>query len=171
MAVLMAESGGNPTAQSPAKAEGLMQLTKIAVEEVQQQYDITGDVNIFNPEENIRYGVLLLEFYYRQAGSIKATLVLYNSGYAGLNRYRQGGLSATPAETQAYVTKIMGSYRSYTPMFSRELPERDRDSYLRNAIDNVFDQLYGIGADGEGVVLGRGVFPRGVGERTLTVRN
>lgn len=148
-----------------------MQLTPIAIEEVQQQYGITGDVMIFNPEENIRYGVLLLEFYYRQAGSIKATLVLYNAGYAGLARYRQGGLSATPAETQAYVTKIMGSYRNYTAMFSRELPERDRDSYLRSAIDNVFDQLYGIGADGEGVVFGRGMFPARVGDGALTVRN
>ena len=171
MAVLMAESGGNPIAQSPAKAEGLMQLTEIAVEEVQQQYDIKGDVNIFNAEENIRYGVLLLEFYHRKAGSITATLVLYNSGYAGLARYRQGGLSATPEETQAYVTKILGSYRSYDAMFSRELPERDRNSYLRTAIDNVFDQLYGIGVTSETVVFGRGMYPAGMGNRAFTVRN
>lgn len=153
MALILTESGGNPIAQSPAKAEGLMQLTPIGYKEVQQQYDMAEEINFFNPQENITYGVLLLQFYYQQTGSIKKALVVYNGGYAALARYRQGGMDALPAETRAYVPKVLNTMHNLDPMFSRILPERRERSYLETAIDDVFYDLYGATEEVQVVVF------------------
>jgi soluble lytic murein transglycosylase-like protein len=166
MAIILIESGGNPIAQSPMGALGLTQMTPIAIQEVQNQYDISGDLNIFNSEENIRYGVLLFEHYLRQCRTIRGALICYNGGYAAYRSYLAHGLGAAPEETQAYVGKVLALARSLDPMFSRELPERDRDTYLRTAIDNVFDELYGAREDVESVVFGPRVPPIRTGSRT-----
>jgi soluble lytic murein transglycosylase-like protein len=159
MALVLVESGGNPIAQSGSGAEGLCQMTPIGIEEVHRQYGRTEEVNIFNPKTNITYGVLLLEHYYEQTGSIKSALILFNSGYMGLLRYRQGGINALPEETKAYVPKVLATMRSLDPMFSRILPERRERSYLETAIDDVFYDLYGVGEGVEQVVFGPGVLP------------
>jgi soluble lytic murein transglycosylase-like protein len=153
MALILSESGGNPIAQSPAKAEGLMQLTRIAIEEVQSQHQMNAEVNIFNPQENITYGVRLLEFYIRSCGGLKRALICYNSGYLGLARYRQGGMDALPAETRAYVPKVLNTMHNLDPMFSRILPERRERSYLETAIDDVFYDLYGATEEVQVVVF------------------
>ncbi len=158
LAIILTESGGNPIAQSPMRAEGLMQLTSIGIQEVRDQYNITGDLNVFNPTENIKYGVLLLEFYARRAGSTTATLVAFNSGYAGLARYRQGGLAALSQETREYVGKVLGRARTLDPMFARELPGRSSPEYLRSAIDSVFEDVYGVGPECETVIFGAGLY-------------
>lgn len=158
LAVILCESGGNPIARSPSDAYGLMQLTEIGFKEVQQQYGITEEINIFNPQENIKYGTLLLEFYYHQSGgSLARTLVLYNSGYAGLLRYRTGGPGALPEQTRLYVPKVLALMRNLDPMFQRQLPERRERGYLETAIDDVFYDLYGLGESGEQVLFGSGL--------------
>lgn len=153
MAIILAESGGNPIAQSPAKAEGLMQLTAIAIEEVRDQHGVIQELNIFNPQENIKYGVLLLEHYLETCGSVKSALICYNGGYMALLRYRRGGFAALPEETQGYVPRVLNTMRSLDPMFSRILPERRERSYLETAIDDVFYDLYGVGEESNAVVF------------------
>ena len=143
LAMILMESGGNPIAQSHAGAEGLLQMTPIAVREVQTQHSMPNPVNLFNPEENITYGILLLEHYIEQCGSVKKALICYNGGYAALLRFRAGGIDALPEETQAYVPRVLGLMRDLDPMFQRELPY-DRDpSYIESAVNTVFDNLYG----------------------------
>lgn len=158
LAIILTESGGNPIAQSPANAHGLMQLTAIGIEEVHDQYGGRADVNIFNPQENITYGTLLFQFYYNQTGSVVKALVAYNGGYAALARYRQGGLGALPAETRAYVPRVISRMLSLDPMFARILPDRRERSYIETAIDDVFYDVYGVRAEGEQVIFGSGVF-------------
>lgn len=153
LALILTESGGNPIAQSPAGAQGLTQMTEIAIREVQSQHQMSAEVNIFSPQENITYGIRLLEFYMRSCGGIKCGLILYNSGYAGLIRYRQGGFHALPAETRAYVPKVINTMRSLDPMFQRILPERRERSYLESAIDDVFYDLYGAAEEVNAVVF------------------
>lgn len=143
LAMILMESGGNPIAQSHQKAEGLMQLTSIAVKEVQNQHSMPTPTNLFNPEENITYGILLLEHYIQQCGSVKKALICYNGGYAALLRYRAGGLDALPEETRNYVPRVLNLMRDLDPMFQRELPYDREPSYIESAVDNVFDTLYG----------------------------
>jgi soluble lytic murein transglycosylase-like protein len=158
MALVLTESGGNPIAQSPMGALGLTQMTSIAIQEVQNQHNISGPVNIFNPQENITYGTLLLEYYMRSCGGLKCGLILYNSGYAGLIRYREGGFDALPAETRAYVPKVLSTMLSLDPMFARILPDKRERSYLEAAIDDVFYDVYGVRSEGEQVIFGSGVY-------------
>lgn len=136
-------------------------MTSIAIEEVQYQHQVNAEVNIFNPQENITYGVLLLEYYIKSCGSLRNALICYNGGYSALIRYREGGFSALPQETQAYVPKVLATMRSLDPMFSRILPERRERNYLETAIDDVFYDVYGVRTEGEQVIFGSGVFALG----------
>lgn len=128
-------------------------MTEIGIREVQSQHQMSAEVNIFNPQENITYGVRLLEFYMRSCGGLKKALICYNSGYLGLARYREGGFDALPAETRTYVPKVLNTMRSLDPMFQRILPERRERSYLETAIDDVFYDLYGASEEVEIVVF------------------
>jgi soluble lytic murein transglycosylase-like protein len=143
IALVLTESNNNPIAVSPQKAVGLTQITEIGIQEVQQQYGFTEDVNIFSPEVNVKYGILLLHYYYSITRSITEALILYNSGYAGLRRYRMGGLNALPQETQKYVPKVLSIARSHVTMYDAILPEKPGD--LDTLVSNAFDDLYGFG--------------------------
>jgi soluble lytic murein transglycosylase-like protein len=120
---------------------------------------VISQINIFNPQENITYGVLLLEFYLKSCGSLRNALICYNGGYAALIRYREGGFDALPEETREYVPKVLATMRSLDPMFSRILPDRQERSYLEAAIDDVFFDLYGARTDVNPIIFGSGVLP------------
>ena len=114
---------------------------------------MSAEVNIFNPQENIKYGLLLLELYIRSCGGVTCGLITYNAGYAGLIRYRKGGFAALPAETRAYVPRVLGTMRTLDPMFQRILPERREPGYLETAINDVFYDLYGTPEEAAHVVF------------------
>ena len=109
-AVIIAESGGDPSALSPKDAKGIMQVTDIGVEEVRQQYWCMRFIEWrpYNREINQMFGELLLKFYLQKAdGNVREALVLYNSGYAGLEKWREG---KPYKETEDYVKKVCGLY-------------------------------------------------------------
>jgi phage tail protein X len=145
-------------------------MTQIAISEVQQQYDIQEDVNIFNPEVNIRYGILLLHHYYAKTRSVTKALILYNSGYAGLARYNAGGLSALPQETQKYVAKVSSLARANIVMFDPILPERDEADYIDTALSDVYYELFGTRAEYPGVIFEpvvQGLWQTSLGQSSL----
>lgn len=145
LALILCESGGNPTAQSPVGALGLTQMTDVAYREVQEQYGLREPINYFNPQENIKYGVLLFEHYLRRVGSLKYALIVYNGGYSALNRYKRS--RTLPEETRLYFVKVLTLMRNLDPMFQRQLPEPRERTYIELAVDDVFYDLYGIGTE------------------------
>lgn len=124
LAMILAESGGNPLAVSLAGAKGLLQLTDIGIKEVAAQYECDPSINPYDPTVNLIYGVRLLTFYYEQAGTIKGALILYNSGYRGYYAWRSG--EPWPEETVNYVRRVMALRWELDPSFQRILPERPR---------------------------------------------
>jgi len=103
-AVITAESGYNPVAVSRAGAQGLMQL----IPQTAQRYAVS---DVFDPVQNIRGGTRylrdLLDLF---AGDTKLALAAYNAGEAAVIRY---GRQVPPyRETQAYVQKVMGLFKS-----------------------------------------------------------
>ncbi len=109
LAVILAESGGNPRAQSPARAVGLMQLTPIAVEEVQQQAGITGQTpDLFNPKVNVYYGTAYLQYCQNRTRNVSEALACYNGGMRQVHRARRGWRMAR--ETRNYVARVL-AYR------------------------------------------------------------
>jgi hypothetical protein len=95
----MAESGGNPMAESPKGAGGLMQLMPATAQEL-------GVTDVFDPEQNLRGGAKYLRQQLERFGDPSLALAAYNAGPANVDKY--GGVPPF-AETQNYIAKILGS--------------------------------------------------------------
>jgi soluble lytic murein transglycosylase-like protein len=103
-AIMAAESSFNPCAKSPKGAMGLMQVMPA----VAQQYKVDPK-DAFNPEENVKIGVLHLKrLNKRFKGNLKLTVAAYNAGEGNVTRYK--GIPPFK-ETQNYVKKVLG-YKS-----------------------------------------------------------
>ena len=96
-AVAQTESGGNPTAVSPAGAQGLMQLMPATAQGL--------GVNPWEPAQAVRGAAQLLSKYLHTFGSVPLALAAYNAGPGAVEQY--GGVPPY-RETQNYVTKITG---------------------------------------------------------------
>jgi cell wall-associated NlpC family hydrolase len=94
-AVAQTESGGNPTAVSPAGAQGLMQLMPGTAKGL--------GVNPWVPAQAVQGAAQLLSTYLRSYGSVPLALAAYNAGPGAVEQY--GGVPPYN-ETQKYVAKI-----------------------------------------------------------------
>lgn len=120
------ESSGNPNAISPKGAAGLMQVMPDTARDISRRLGdglISADTTdaqitelLKRPEVGAKYGVTYLhDMLQRYDGDIPAALVAYNAGPARADEWLKtrksaGDLSGLPAETQAYVPKVMSRY-------------------------------------------------------------
>jgi len=101
LAVIIAESQLNPTAQSKKGARGLMQLMPLTADAL----DVT---DIYSPEENVDAGVRHLRWLLdRFDGDLRMALAAYNAGVQNVLRYE--GVPPFP-ETRAYVKRVLEYY-------------------------------------------------------------
>lgn len=103
LSVIAVESNFDPLAVSQKDARGLMQL----IPETAARFNVR---NPFDPRQNVQGGLAYLRFllaYYR--GDVALAAAAYNAGEKAVDRH--GGIPPF-AETQAYVQKVMGLYRS-----------------------------------------------------------
>jgi len=110
--IIQQESGFNPSAQSSAGATGLTQLMPGTAASL-------GVANPLNPAESIEGGARYLSQLTTQFGGNTAdALAAYNAGPGAVQQY--GGVPPY-AETQSYVTKVLGyaeAYRQTHPLSS-----------------------------------------------------
>lgn len=98
-AVIKAESGGNARAVSSAGAGGLMQLMPATAKRF-------GVNNRFDPAQNIMGGTAYLSFLLkRYRGDYTKAIGAYNAGEGNIDKGRY------PAETRAYIPKVLGYMR------------------------------------------------------------
>ena len=103
-AVIRVESDFDPRAVSPANARGLMQM----IPETAERMLVT---DVFDPRQNIFGGVRYLRVLANTFnGDLALTVAAYNAGEGAVIRH--GGIPPYP-ETQDYVVKVIGYYRSY----------------------------------------------------------
>jgi soluble lytic murein transglycosylase-like protein len=103
MAVITHESAGDPTAQSPKNAGGVMQLIPATAERF-------GVKDRFNPEQNIQGGIKYLDWLIGHFdGDLEKVVAGYNAGEGAVDKY--GGIPPFK-ETQSYVPKVLSTYNA-----------------------------------------------------------
>lgn len=101
-AVVQEESGGDPSAVSPAGAQGLMQLMPETAKGL-------GVSNPFDPQQNLAGGTHYLRSMLDRFHDLPDALAAYNAGPEAVDKY--GGVPPYP-ETRAYVQHVMAAYSS-----------------------------------------------------------
>lgn len=100
-AVAKQESGFDPSATSPAGAQGLMQLMPATAKSL-------GVTDPFDPAQAVEGAAKLLDQLLTRFGQVELALAAYNAGPGAVQRY--DGVPPYP-ETQNYVSSIMSSWQ------------------------------------------------------------
>ena len=103
-AMMAVESSFEPTAVSPAGAQGLMQLMPATAKAMQVHDSFDPKANVFGGTRYLR--LLTNDFN----GDIQKTVAAYNAGPGAVKRYK--GIPNYP-ETQKYVKRVLKLYRHY----------------------------------------------------------
>jgi len=105
-AVILVESGHNPTARSSAGAVGLMQL----MPDTARRYNVK---NRLDPEQNIRGGASYLrDLLVMFNNNLQLVLAAYNAGEQTVIKY--GNRIPPYRETVAYVPKVLAYYKKFS---------------------------------------------------------
>lgn len=103
-AVIRAESNFNPSALSPAGAQGLMQLMPGTARGL-------GVTDPFDPEQNVMAGTRYLrQMLDRYDGDLDSALAAYNWGPGNVDRRGR----TLPRETRNYLSTVKGYYTEFT---------------------------------------------------------
>ena len=127
-AIIKAESNFNNNVRSSSNAQGLMQLMKDTAKEIAKKSENTKeskDINLFDPETNIKLGSAYLLKYYN--GKSVLALTAYNAGIGNVDTWIKTGVikqdGSDPEnipykETNNYVRKILKNYEMYIKLYS-----------------------------------------------------
>ncbi len=130
-AVIRTESGFDSSAESPAGAIGLMQITEATFEEISgKRGDSYEKGMMYDPSTNIRYGTYYLSYLYKYFGDWDTVFAAYNAGMGTVSGWlsdpqytnEEGKLVNIPyEETKNYVKKINEASEKYTELYGEIL--------------------------------------------------
>lgn len=127
--IIKAESKFNEKALSRRGAKGLMQIAYITRDWAIEELELNDDIDIYDPETNIRVGCWYLNTLYKEFGKTELVIAAYNGGsgnvkkWLGDEEYSNDGenLHTIPfLETDRYITKVKKYYEQYNMLYSEE---------------------------------------------------
>ena len=129
-ALIRTESQFDPDAVSSAKAIGLMQLTKDTFEWAQKRSDVKDQIpvnELFKPEVNIHYGVLVLSLLREEFSDTRTMLAAYNAGIGNARRWLKNSEYSDDGATL------------------KSIPYEETRNYVKNIphIQSIYKKLYG----------------------------
>ncbi len=118
-AVMKTESNFSKDAVSKSGAVGLMQLMpETYLWLVERSGDKAGD--IYDPEENIKYGVYLLSILYNRYGDDEIVFAAYNAGMGNVDKWLdEEEYEIKFDETKNYVNKVKTAQEKYKKLYCR----------------------------------------------------
>ncbi|AVD35707.1 lytic transglycosylase domain-containing protein [Clostridioides difficile] len=126
--VIKAESKFNSSAVSKKEAKGLMQILDITRDWGAEELNLK-NVDIFDPETNIRLGCWYLSKLYKEFGKLDLVIAAYNGGSGNVkkwlenNEYSKDGenLHDIPfKQTSKYVEKVKNNYEQYNKIYGKK---------------------------------------------------
>ena len=157
-----AESSFNPSAESPAGAQGLTQFTPTTVKELQRLGFVNEDFDIFNPQQAVEAQKAYMKYIQSKPFIAKGTdevqlakaLYAYNRGPSGAlkNLTKLKGkydiynsldwLEGINAESRDYIQKILGQNPEFNIQYKQALESKDYrpivDLYQAGGESNMF---------------------------------
>lgn len=157
-----AESSFNPSAESPAGAQGLTQFTPTTVKELQRLGFVNKDFDIFNPQQAVEAQKAYMKYIQSKPFIAKGTdevqlakaLYAYNRGPSGAlkNLTKLKGeydiynsldwLEGINAESRDYIQKILGQNPEFNIQYKQALESKDYrpivDLYQAGGESNMF---------------------------------
>ena len=127
--IIKAESKFDEKALSRRGAKGLMQIADITRDWAIEELELSDDIDIYDPETNIRIGCWYLNTLYKEFGKTELVIAAYNGGsgnvkkWLGDEEYSNDGenLHTIPfLETDRYITKVKKYYEQYNMLYSEE---------------------------------------------------
>ena len=127
--IIKAESKFKKDALSRRGAKGLMQIADITKDWAIEELELNDDIDIYDPETNIRVGCWYLNTLYKEFGKTDLVIAAYNGGSGNVNKwledeeYSKDGenLHAIPfSETDKYLNKVKNNYKQYNMLYSEE---------------------------------------------------
>ena len=127
--IIKTESKFNEKAHSRAGAKGLMQIADVTKDWAIERLDLDKDIDIYDPETNIKIGCWFLNTLYKEFGKTDLVIAAYNGGTGNVKKwlmdenYSKDGenLHEIPfSETNGYVTKVKKNYEQYKKLYSQE---------------------------------------------------
>ncbi len=131
-AVIHTESRLDPNARSSKGAYGLMQITPDTLKWIALKYgESISDVEaiLLDPQENIRFGCMLLSSHMEEFGDISVALAAYNAGRGRVQgwladrNYSKDGkhLDHIPFdETRDYINQVIQTQKIYQRLYFKE---------------------------------------------------
>lgn len=126
-ATIKTESNFNANATSSVNAKGLMQLMDSTAEElIESIEDDSKEIDLFDPDINIRLGTKYLSGLIDKYNCIELALAAYNAGSGNVDNWIKTGILKKDGsnienipykETNNYVRKILRDYKIYQELY------------------------------------------------------
>lgn len=126
--IIKVESNFKEEATSHKGAIGLMQLMDKTAKEIAQNnvMEFETGVTLYNPEKNIKLGIIYLANLEDMYNNVPVMLAAYNAGIGNVNKWIEEGIIKSDGsnienipfkETNTYVRKIIRDYKIYKKLY------------------------------------------------------